>query len=85
MAHEVLYFSAAYCGPCIVVGKSVEKLAKDFLGITFTKVDAETDVELVERHEVRALPTLIHLKDGQEIARVSGARTKEDIAIELAL
>lgn len=85
MASEVLYFSAGWCGPCLVVGKSVEKLAATFLGTTFTKIDADTNDERVRLHNVRSLPTLIHLKDGQEVARISGARTKEDIVKELEL
>lgn len=85
MASEVLYFSSSWHGPCLVVGKSVEKLAKTFLGITFTKVDVDVEKNMVDRYKVRALPTLIHLRDGQEVARISGARTKEDIISELEL
>ena len=85
MSSEVLYFSAGWCGPCLVVGKSVEKLAATLLGITFTKIDADTDGEMVRLHNVRSLPTLIHIKDGREVARISGARTKEDIVKELDL
>ncbi len=85
MSSEVLYFSAGWCGPCLVVGKSIEKLSATLTEVTFTKIDTDTNEELVNLHGVRSLPTLIHLKDGQEVARISGARTKEDIVKELEL
>lgn len=84
-ASEVLYFSAGWCGPCLVVGKSITKLVGELPDIDFKKIDADTDHGMVDLYSVRSLPTLIHLKGGQEIARVVGVRTKEDIVKELNL
>jgi len=82
---EVLYFSAKWCGPCIVVGKSVEKIDAQFEDVTVKKVDIDVESELAQEYGVRSIPTLVHLKDGHEVARVVGARTKEDLINELGL
>ena len=82
---EVLYFSAKFCAPCRVVSKSVEKLDVEHKEVTFTKIDIEEDPERADEFGVKSLPTLVHLVDGKEVARVTGARTKEDLAKELEL
>ncbi len=82
---EVLYFSAEWCQPCRVVGKSVAKIDAQFPDITFRKVDVDDEAELAREHGVRSIPTLVHLKDGHEIARVVGSKTKDDIVAELLL
>ncbi len=82
---EVLYFSAPWCAPCRVVGRSVEKIDKQFADVTFRKVNIDDEAELAREHGVRSIPTLVHLKDGREIARVVGARTKDDLIKELGL
>ncbi len=85
MSQEVFYFSAKWCGPCQVVGRSVKKLAAESPKIVFRKIDVDEDPELAKEYGVRSLPTLVHLVDDVEVARVIGARTKEDIAKELKL
>ena len=35
-------------------------------------VDAEENVELAERYEIRGMPTLILFKDGRELTRCNG-------------
>ena len=81
----VYYFSARWCAPCKVVSPSVEALALRFPAVKFQKVDVDTEHELAGKHKVRAMPTLVRVVDGVEIARVVGAKTRDDIIKELKL
>lgn len=66
------YHAEKTCGPCKQMAKILPDLAKEFPGITFGKVDvAEFDVA-----EIRSVPTFVLFKDGKEIKRFSGSRTK---------
>jgi len=85
MANKVLYFSASWCAPCRVVGKHVDKLEAEFKEVEFEKIDVDEQPELALERSVRAVPTLVHLQDGQEVARVSGAHSKKDLIRDLQL
>lgn len=85
MANKVLYFSASWCAPCRVVGTHVKELEEEFKEVDFEKIDVDEQAELASKQGVRAVPTLVHLQDGQEVARVSGARSKKDLIKDLQL
>ena len=81
----VYYFSAKWCAPCKVVSPSVEALELKFPAVKFQKVDVDEEYELADKYSIRSMPTLVHVKDGVEVARVVGARTRDDIIKELKL
>ena len=58
----------------------LEELAQEVSG-TFTvgKVDLQKDRQLGGRYHVRSIPTLIVFKNGREVERVSGFRSKADM------
>jgi thiol-disulfide isomerase/thioredoxin len=85
MPHIVLYFSASWCGPCIVMGHSVEWLALKFPNIEFRKHDVDDAAGLASEYKVKSVPTLIHIADGREVSRVVGVKTREDLVTQLAL
>jgi len=64
---EVLKFSATWCGPCKVLAYTL----KDVVGIT--NIDIEKDMETARKYNVRSVPTLVFLRDGKEVHRLSGA------------
>ena len=64
---EVLKFSATWCGPCKVLASTL----KDVVGIT--NIDIEKDMETARKYNVRSVPTLVFLRDGKEVHRLSGA------------
>jgi thioredoxin-like negative regulator of GroEL len=77
---EVLKFSATWCGPCRVLAHTLEGVE----GIT--NIDVEKDMETARKYSIRSVPTLVFLKDGNEIARISGAISKkkyEEILTEI--
>jgi thioredoxin 2 len=65
---------APWCGPCRTVGPALEQVAGELAGtVKLVKVDVDTAPLLSRRFDVRAVPTLMVLKDGRVIARQSGA------------
>lgn len=65
-------FYADWCQPCKVMEPGLDKVA-DTLEISVAKVDIEINPELVERFEVRSIPTVILFKDGEVAWRGLGA------------
>jgi thiol-disulfide isomerase/thioredoxin len=76
MSH-VLYFTAEWCNPCQRTRPYAEELKREGL-IDFLFVDADTEIELVERFGVKSIPTYILLEDGLEVKRMNGAKTKQE-------
>jgi thiol-disulfide isomerase/thioredoxin len=76
MSH-VLYFTAEWCNPCQRTRPVAEELKKDGM-IDFIFVDADTEIELLEKFEIRSVPTYVLLEDGREVKRMSGAKTRQE-------
>jgi thiol-disulfide isomerase/thioredoxin len=74
---HVLYFTAEWCNPCERTRPVAEELRRDGV-IDFIFVDADTELELLEKFGVKSIPTYILLEDGLEVKRMNGAKTKQD-------
>jgi thiol-disulfide isomerase/thioredoxin len=74
---HVLYFTAEWCNPCQRTRPVAEELKRDGV-IDFLFVDADTELELLEKFGVKSIPTYILLEDGREVKRMNGAKTKQD-------
>jgi len=67
-------FWAEWCGPCKMMAPVFEKAARDFEPrLRFAKVDSDAEAALAARFNIRSIPTLVMLKRGREVARLSGA------------
>lgn len=72
-------FYADWCGPCRMVGPIVEEIANERDDVIIGKVNVDNDPELAEQFNVFSIPTLVVLKNGEEVNRVTGARPKAQI------
>lgn len=75
MSH-VLYFTAEWCNPCQRTKPIAEELISEGL-VDFVFVDVDSEVELVQKFEIKSVPTYILIQDGQEVKRMNGAKTRE--------
>jgi thioredoxin 2 len=71
---------AEWCGPCHMVAPTVEKLAADLAGrVRVAKLNIDDNPRTAAQFGVRSIPTLLILKDGQEVDRLIGVQPKEEI------
>ena len=75
---HVFYFTADWCGPCKRVRPIVEELNRDG-DIKFQLIDADVNLDLVKKYEIKSVPTFILLEDNVEIDRIMGAQTREQL------
>ena len=74
---KILYFSAAWCGPCKTLGPIIESLSGQ---INYEKVDVDNNHSLSAQYGVRNIPTLILLDEtGETKGRLVGLQTKDQI------
>ena len=74
-------FWAAWCGPCKAIAPTLEELGDAYEGrATIGKVDVDANQTTAARYNVKAIPTLILFKDGQEQERLIGAQSRKAIA-----
>lgn len=72
-------FWAEWCVPCHMVSPVVEEIGQETEGLSVAKVNVDENPEVTRQYGVMSIPTLIVFKDGQEKARVVGARSKDAI------
>lgn len=71
-------FWADWCGPCKMVGPVVEKIAEQYDGKALVaKVNIDEEPELAQRFGVMSIPTLVFLKNGEEVDRKVGVMPME--------
>lgn len=74
----VVYFYASWCGPCRKMSPEFEALASELEGLyKFVKISIDDSEDVAIQYKVNAVPTVLFIKDGKEINRLSGFRTKE--------
>ncbi len=67
-------FWAPWCGPCKTLGPILEKLAADYNGaFLLAKVDVDKEQQLAAAFQVRSIPTVMLVKDGQLVDGFPGA------------
>lgn len=76
MKTEVIDFWATWCGPCKLMNPILEEVEKENPGLTITRIDIDSDKDMVEKYNIQSVPTYIILKDGKEVDRIIGAKPK---------
>ena len=76
----IVQFSTTFCSECRTAKAIVKNVVKDYKDITYVEVDAESNLDLVRRVDIRSTPTTIFLDGkGFEIARAKGAPKRDQL------
>jgi putative thioredoxin len=67
-------FWATWCGPCKTLGPILEKLADEYAGgFRLARVDVDQEQQLAGYFQIKSIPTVMLLKDGQIVDGFPGA------------
>ncbi len=65
---------APWCGPCRTISPLIEQAARDRAGrLKVVKVNVDLAPDVSQAFGVQGIPTLLMLRDGQEVSRKVGA------------
>jgi thioredoxin 1 len=77
-------FWAEWCVPCHMVSPVVEEIAQEKgEHLKLAKLNIDDNPEMTRKFGVMSIPSLILFKEGQEVARVVGAKPKDAILRDL--
>ena len=76
-------FWAPWCGPCKMVAPTLNEIAETETNITIGKVNVDHNQDLAKKYKVRNIPTMLIFKNGVEVGRIVGVKTKKAILSEV--
>jgi thioredoxin 1 len=71
-------FWAPWCPPCRVIGPILSELAATYAGrLMIANLNTDEHQRVMVQLGVQGLPTLVIFREGREVARLIGARSKQ--------
>lgn len=77
----VLDFWAEWCGPCKALAPVLEKVCGEYAekGVVLVKVNVDEDQFIASQFQVRSIPTVYAMFQGQPVADLTNARTESQL------
>ena len=69
-------FNATWCGPCRMLKPVLEEISDKY---KIVSVDVDENMDLARDYGIQTIPCLLIFKDGKEVKRSVGLKSKEDI------
>jgi len=80
----VVDFWASWCGPCKMLAPVIEEIAGEYAGkAVIAKCNVDESLALAERFGIMSVPAILFFKGGELVEKLSGYRTKSQIAAVL--
>ena len=81
---EIIVFTSDWCSPCKKLKPILDNLESK-MNLKVTRLDVEKEDEAVENYTIRNIPTVVILKDGKEVDRISGLVPSEVLEAKFKL
>ena len=76
----VVDFWAEWCGPCKMIGPSLEEISTEMAGkVKITKLNVDENPGVAGKFGIRSIPTLMLFKDGKLAGQKVGAAPKGEL------
>lgn len=72
-------FYADWCGPCKMLSPIIESVANENEDIKVVKINVDNAQDLAIKYQVMSIPTIVVIKNGQEVNRTVGVVSKSQI------
>jgi thioredoxin 1 len=72
-------YTATWCGPCKALAPIVEELQSETNNVNFVTIDVDQNKEAATQDNISSVPTIIVMKNGQEMHRFTGVKPKSVI------
>ena len=72
-------FWAVWCGPRQMMAPILHELEAEMPDVQIGKVNVDEQMDLARQFRVVSIPTLIIFKNGQEVRRMVGVTSKEEL------
>ena len=70
-------FYADWCGPCRMVLPIIDSLDEEFVGkANICKVDVDANGDLATKYNIKGVPTVLIMKDGEIVDTLVGVKSK---------
>ena len=76
----VLKYYGTWCGPCKMLSPVLDKVSEEHPGVNFGNIDVDKNNGLASKHNVRSIPTVLVLKNGEVVDKILGAQPKQTIS-----
>jgi thioredoxin 1 len=77
-------FWATWCPPCKMIAPILEEIATEKDGqVKIAKLDTDQNPDSAQKFGVMSIPTLILFKNGAEVSRVVGYRSKKQLVQQI--
>lgn len=80
----VAMFYGDNCVHCENLKPIFKQLEKENPDLQFYQIDTQQDIVMTRNFEIKGLPTIITIKDGKEVNRIVGFKTKEELTTLIA-
>jgi len=75
---KILKFEGTWCSPCKAMKPILAAFSTE-TGVEVESIDIDKHENLVVQYNIRAVPTLVFLKDNIEVERISGLTQKDKL------
>jgi thioredoxin-like negative regulator of GroEL len=73
---QLFYYSAPWCVPCQTLGPIMDQVSSV---IPVVKINIDYEANAAQQANVKSVPTVILVENGQEVRRFVGARSYQDV------